>query len=98
MANEKVLQLGEDGVELQVETSYSGLATASTKEIRVQKPDGTLAQWTAGYSGTQLTYTPNTTEHDQNGVYKIHSYVVTAGGKILIGRATSYRVRALYLL
>ena len=73
------IQLGDIGTVFSIETG-AVLTGATTTEILIQKPDLSLATWTATVSGTKLTYTTVANDLDQRGVWKGHAHVILPSG------------------
>lgn len=68
------------GTVLTVDTGVA-LATATTLELHVRKPDGSTAEWTCSYSGNNLTYTTVAADWTQVGTHRLVAYVEFSGTK-----------------
>jgi len=72
--------MGDVGTVLEVAVG-ADISAATTTDLKVKKPDGTIETWTGaanGVTNTQLDYTIVTNDLDQHGVYFIQSYIETA--------------------
>ena len=70
----------DEGTVFQVDVGVD-ISAASTTDLKVRKPDGTLVSWTGTANGsinTQIDYTTVTDDLDQTGQYRLQAYVVTA--------------------
>lgn len=66
---------GDVGVEIRLDTGQS-LAGATATKIRVQKPDGTEAEWAAQqYNSTTIYYVTASGDLAASGDYLLQSYV-----------------------
>jgi hypothetical protein len=74
--------VGDTGTLIELDTGVS-LAGATVLEIKVRKPDGTLATWSASASATKLAYTTQPTTLDQAGVWRLQASVTLPSGKWL---------------
>jgi hypothetical protein len=70
---------GDIGTLFIVDTQ-SDLSGATTSLIKIRKPDGTEADWSASVSGQTLRYTVVSGDLDQAGNYLGHAYVVLPSG------------------
>ncbi len=68
--------VGDIGTTITLETSVD-LSSATTKEIKVRKPNGEKVTWTASVvSTTKLRFTTISGTFDQAGVWSFQAYVV----------------------
>jgi len=70
----------DTGTVFQVDVGVD-ISAASTVDLKVRKPDGSIVTWTGSINGsvnTQIDYTIVTDDLDQTGKYTLQSYVVTA--------------------
>ena len=79
---------GSVGIQITVTTTLTvnQLASATTKDIDVTKPDGTVVKWGATASGVTLIYTTIVGDLLQLGDHFANSHVVTADGKVFYGK------------
>jgi hypothetical protein len=86
--NNKRVYQGTVGASIKLDTGVD-LSSATTLEIRVMRPSGVLATWTASVyapSGTatqSITYTTVSGDLDELGVYVLQSYVKGPGVEVL---------------
>jgi hypothetical protein len=74
MSNDKVF-VGDEGTVFTFETGVD-ISTSTLRTIRYKKPDGTTGTWAGSLSGTtQVTYTTQTDDIDQSGVWQFQLYV-----------------------
>ena len=74
------LYQADEGTVFQVDVGVD-ISAASTTDLKVRKPDGTLVSWVGAANGstnTQIDYTIVTDDLDQLGQYRLQAYVVTA--------------------
>ncbi len=70
------MYVGDIGTEFIVDCG-SDLTGATTTDLRVKKPDGTVETWAAAiYNTNYLKYTIVSGDLDQEGEYELQSYVV----------------------
>ena len=87
--------VGEIGTEVIVDTEEP-LTDATELIIRVQKPLGSTANWTAVvYQNTKMKYITKSTSFDEAGVYKVQAYVDTPTWSGL-GETTSFEIKAAF--
>jgi hypothetical protein len=73
------LYQADEGTVFQVDVG-TDISAASTTDLKVRKPDGTLASWVGAANGstnTQIDYTIVTDDLDQLGQYRLQAHVVT---------------------
>ncbi|HQR20743.1 MAG TPA: hypothetical protein PKV98_07745 [Burkholderiaceae bacterium] len=57
------------------------ISAATARAILVRKPDGTTTSWTASASGTDaIAYTTLAGTLDQDGIWKLQSYITLPSG------------------
>lgn len=67
------------GIKFRVDAGQD-IGAATSTELHVQKPDGTLVAWTAAIESTDhLTYTVIAGDLDQAGIYRLHAAFVLGG-------------------
>lgn len=65
------------GTEFQVDVGVD-ITGATTAELKVTKPDGSLVTWAGTENGTRIDYTIETDDLDLPGRYRLNAYVETA--------------------
>lgn len=86
---------GDTGTEIIVDTC-SDITTATTADLLVEKPDGTVETWSGSvYDTTKIRYIVQSGDFDQAGEYFLQAYVVMPGGTWR-GNTTSFRVVAVF--
>lgn len=71
---------GDIGTVIELDTNVD-ISSASTRRIYYTKPGGTVSYWAADLVGTsRLSYTTESGDLDEDGVWSLQAYVVTAGG------------------
>jgi hypothetical protein len=74
------MYVGDIGTIIRVDTE-ADLTNSTTRQIKVKKPDGTTADWTATlYDTTKIQYTIQSGDFDQAGNYQAHAYVILPSG------------------
>ena len=74
-------------------TAISG---ATNAKLKVKKPDGTSAEWTATISGTDdLKYTTISGDFDQSGVYYLQASL-TISGWTGLGETATFTIHSPY--
>jgi len=87
------LYQGDVGVTVNVATGIT-LTGATTTQIRVKKPSGTLAAWVAtidGANAQQLNYTTIAGDLNEAGMYFLQAYVIT-GTQTLFGETAEIEI------
>ena len=73
------------------------ISTATTMELRLRKPDGTTATWSASFvfDGTdgRIYYTTVAGDLDQTGLWYMEARIVADGGDWRTKTQTQFRVR-----
>ncbi len=71
---------GDIGTVIELDTGED-ISSASTLRIYYTKPSGTTSFWPATLVGTsRLSYTTQSGNLDEDGVWSLQAYVVTASG------------------
>ena len=71
-------------------------SSATTKEIRITKPDGTILEEAASVvDNTKLRVTLTDSDLDQSGNWKIQTYAVISA-EIYIGETVNQQINRLY--
>ena len=91
MASNKIY-VADVGTGFEVDTK-SDLATATTTNLLITKPDKTEKTWIGGKIGTIITYIIVTDDLDQPGEWILNSYVINPSGK-WTGESVTFRVYA----
>ena len=86
MEKHYVEEIGTD-ILVDVGTDVTG---ATDLKLKVEKPDGTTAEWTAIVDGTDyLKHTTISTDFDQAGLYRLQASL-TIGGWVGLGETASF--------
>ena len=72
--------VGQTLLEIEADTSYAQLNSATTKQILYWKPDGTSGEFDASVSGTKLTYQIQDGDIDQKGVWRFQAFWIMSNG------------------
>lgn len=98
MSGQGKVYKGDYGVPIEVSVGID-LTNVIVKKLKVLKPNGIKAEWTATVKSPAtdgvLTYTTVDGDFDPSGVYKLHAYV-TFTGKIYTGQVASFRIYDLW--
>lgn len=71
--------VGDLGTKIVVDACVD-ITAATTRELHVQKPDGTLVTWVGALEGTtSIAYFVQAGDWDQAGDYRVQAYVEMAG-------------------
>ena len=74
--------VGDIGTKLVVSTG-NNLTSATTRDLLIQKPSGTIETWAGTQDpldNTRIVYTIQAGDFDEIGRYKLQAYVVFASG------------------
>ena len=66
-------------ISLDTGLSASTLATATTKEIRTLRPDGTIVTWAGTVNASKVEYVTKAGDLSLAGTYKMQVYLVLPG-------------------
>jgi hypothetical protein len=90
---------GDIGVQIDVQTN-TDLTTATTKTLKIRKPSGTTADWTATVIGSaslgNLRYTTVSGDFDEVGEYRMQAYVELSSGQKFYGDVDTFTVYDTY--
>ena len=82
------------GIAITVATGIT-LTGATTTQLKVKKPSGATATWTATISGTNLNYTTVANDLNEAGRYFLQAFVQT-GGQTLYGETAEIDIYGAY--